>query len=269
MVVLDSLEFILQGNVETGWSDFQDEWWEKFFQKLLSINYCQSRIILTSQDLPAQLEAIGLGFQKCWYCQALTGFTESEQLELFEKIGLEIEGESEGVNYLKRIGTAYEGHPLALRVIAGEIVNHPFNGNVIAYWRKYGHEVEEVEQIHEEAELESINDKLKLDRYTRSLQRAIKQRVEKTFYRLANDVFNAYVLLCYSSVYRRPVPEIFFLKTAARLGWDENQQQVALDALRDRYLIEEEVINNELLLRQHNLIRTVALNCLRNWNNER
>ncbi len=269
LVVLDSLEFILKGNVETGWSNFQDEWWEKLFQKLLSINFCQSRIILTSQDLPAQLEAIALGSPNCWHCEPVKGFIESEWLELFENIGLEIEGESEAVNYLKRIGAAYEGHPLALRTIAGEIVSPPFNSNVVAYWRKYGHEVEEVEQIQKETELESREDQLKLDRYNRRLKRAVKQRVEKTFDRLAKDVYNAYVLLSFGSVYRRPIPEKFLLKTVARLGWDEDKQQVALDALRDRYLIEEEIINDELVLRQHNLIRSVALNHLRKWDNER
>ena len=224
---------------------------------------------MTSQDLPAQLEAIGSRYPKSWHCQRLSGFTELEQLELFEKIGIEIDLESDGGTYLKRIGAAYEGHPLALRVIAGEIVNQPFYGNVVAYWKRYGYEIEEIEQIQEETELESIDDRLKLERYNCHLKRAIKQRVEKTFERLAKDIFNAYQLLCYNSVYRRPVSETFWLKIAARLGWDENQQQAALDALRDRYLIEEEIINDELLLRQHNLIRSVALDHLKEWNNER
>ncbi len=269
LVVLDSLELILQGNIETGWSDFQDDYWEKFWQKLLSINSCQSSLILTSQDLPAQLEAIGFRYPKSWHCQRLSGLTELEQLELFEKIGIESDSQSDGVNYLKRIGAAYEGHPLALRVIAGEIVSQPFDGNVVAYWKQYGHEIEEVEQIQEETEFESIDDRLKLDRYNCHLKRAVKQRVEKTFERLANDIFNAYQLLCYNSVYRRPVSETFWLIIVAKLGWDEDKQQAALDALRDRYLIEEEVINDELLLRQHNLIRSVALDHLKKWNNER
>ncbi|MCP2728163.1 NB-ARC domain-containing protein [Limnofasciculus baicalensis] len=269
LVVLDSLELILQGNIETGWSDFQDDYWEKFWQKLLSINSCQSSLILTSQDLPAQLEAIGSRYPKSWYCQHLSGLTELEQLELFEKIGIESDSESDGVNFLKRIGAAYEGHPLALRVIGGEIVSQPFAGNVVAYWKRYGYEIEEIDQIQAETELDSRDDKLRLDSYNRHLQRAVKHRVEKTFERLANDIFNAYQLLGYASVYRRPVSETFWLRIAARLGWDEDKQQAALDALRDRYLIEEEIINDELLLRQHNLIRSVALNHLQKWNNER
>jgi len=44
---------------------------------------------------------------------------------------------------------------------------------------------------------------------------------------------------------------------------DENQQETALEALRDRYLVEEVVENDKFLLRQHNLIRSVALEHLR------
>jgi len=43
--------------------------------------------------------------------------------------------------------------------------------------------------------------------------------------------------------------------------WDCNseEQKLALEALRDRYLVEEVVENDQLLIRQHNLIRSVAL----------
>lgn len=146
-----------------------------------------------------------------WHCQSLSGFTEVEQLEFFQKNGLDVSTESPAKTYLERIGAAYEGHPLALRAIAGEIINHPFNGNVIAYWKQYGHEIEEIEQIKQQAEIESTGDRLKLDRYTLSLQRAVQQRIEKTFDRLTKDVPDAYLLLCFGSVYRRAVPESFYL----------------------------------------------------------
>jgi phage-related protein len=41
--------------------------------------------------------------------------------------------------------------------------------------------------------------------------------------------------------------------------WDEENSQQMLDTLRDRYLVEEVMDNNQSLLRQHNLIRTMAL----------
>jgi len=265
LLVIDSLELILEGNAETGWSNFKDEWWEKFFQSLLAANSCESRIIITSQDLPAQLEVIGLRYPNFWHCQSLSGFTEAEQLEFFCKNGLDVSDESPAKTYLERIGAAYEGHPLALRAITGEIVNYPFNGNVIAYWKQYGHEIEKIEQIKQQTEIESADDRLKLDRYTRSLQRSVQQRIEKTFERLSKDFPDAYLLLCFGAVYRRAVPESFYFKTLERFGLDQYRQEIALDALRDRYLIEENVINDDLLLRQHNLIRSVALVHLKNW----
>jgi hypothetical protein len=264
LLLIDSLEQILKGNEETGWSCFEDEWWERFFEQLMTAEACESRVILTSQNMPAQLEIMGLRYRNFWHCQSLSGLTEPERLELFETTGLETATESPAQPYLVRIGAAYEGHPLALRVIAGEIVNPPFNGNVVAYWKKYGHEVEEVEQDHQQTEVKSADDEFKLDRFTRRLQRAVKKRVELTFKRLAEEVFNAYVLLGEASVYRRPVPEDWWLSHLEDWDCDEEKQEVALDALRDRYLVEEEITDDDLLLRQHNLIRSVALVHLRN-----
>jgi len=44
---------------------------------------------------------------------------------------------------------------------------------------------------------------------------------------------------------------------------DREKQELALDALRDRFLVEEELIDDEIHLRQHNLIRSVALEHLK------
>ncbi|MFB2877754.1 tetratricopeptide repeat protein [Floridanema aerugineum] len=267
LVQIDSLENILQGNEEEGWSDFQDEWWVRFFQSLLAADICQSCIILTSQDLPAQIPTMGTKYQNFWYCQPLSGLEKPEQLVLFEKTGLEISINSPGRAYLERIGSAYEGYPLALRVIAGEIRNQPFNGNVVAYWNQYGREVEEVEKAIEEAKTKGItasaDDKFNLHRYTRQLRRNVRVRLEKTFERLKKNVRYAYILLCEASVYRSPVPEDFWLSHLEDWERNEEEPQVLLDALRDRFLVEEVIENNQCLLRQHNLIRSVALEHLR------
>ncbi|MEG4272646.1 MULTISPECIES: phosphorylase family protein [unclassified Microcoleus] len=267
LVQLDSLENILQGNEEEGWSDFKDEWWVRFFESLLAADSCESCIILTSQDLPAQIPTIGTRYQNFWYCQPLSGLEEPERLRLFDKTGLDVGTESTGKPYLERIGRAYEGHPLALRVIAGEIINQPFDSNVLAYWNQYGREVEEVEKAIEEAKTKGItasaDDKFNLHRYTRNLRRNVRFRLEKTFNRLAKDVRYAYILLCEASVYRCPVPEDFWLSHLEDWDRDEDEQQVALDALRDRYLVEGVVEGDRCLLRQHNLIRSVSLEHLK------
>jgi hypothetical protein len=239
----------------------------RFFESLLAADSCESCIILTSQDLPAQIPTIGTRYQNFWYCQPLSGLEEPERLRLFEKTGLDVGTESTGKPYLERIGRAYEGHPLALRVIAGEIRNQPFDGNVLAYWNQYGLEVEEVEKAIEEAKTKGItasaDDKFNLHRYTRNLRRNVRVRLEKTFNRLQKDVRYAYILLCEASVYRCPVPKDFWLSHLEDWDRDEDEQQVALDALRDRYLVEEVVESDRCLLRQHNLIRGVSLEHLR------
>jgi hypothetical protein len=265
LVVIDSLELILKENEEAGRKGFQDELWAKFFDGFLALGSCESRLIVTSQDLPEQIPA---RYKIFWDCQELRGLTASEQLELFEKTGLEVEIDSPNKPYLERIGAAYEGHPLALRVIAGEIGSQPFYGNVAGYWNKYGQEIEEVEKAIEEAKTKGItasaDDDWRLDRYTRELRKNVRVRLEKTFERLKKDVLNAYRLLCEASVYRCRVREEFWLSHLEDWDCDREKQELALDALRDRFLVEEELIDDEIHLRQHNLIRSVALEHLKN-----
>jgi nucleoside phosphorylase len=267
LIQMDSLENILQGSEEEGWNDFKDGWWLKFFESYLKAESAESRFILTSQDLPGQIEEVGTQSQNFWYCQPLGGLEQAEQMALFAKIELDISSTSTGRPYLERIGTAYEGHPLALRVIAGEIKNEPFEGNVVAYWNKYGGEVEEVEKAIAEAQdgkSTGADDKWRLDRFTRTLKRNVRARLNKTFDRLRADTQWAYILLCEASVYRCPVPEDFWLSHLEDWNRNENEQKEALDTLRDRYLIEEVIDNdNQYLLRQHNLIRSVSLENLK------
>ncbi|MGD1717727.1 NB-ARC domain-containing protein [Dapis sp. BLCC M172] len=272
LIIIDSLENILVGNEDEGWSDFQDELWVRFFEQFLASPECQSRIILTSQDFPGQIPE---RYQNFWVSKPLTGLSKSEQLQLFEKTGLEVEENSPNLPYLQRIGNAYEGHPLALRVIAGEIGSKPFNGNVVAYWKRYGNEFEEVEKGIEEAKSKRItgaDDRFLLDRYTRMLRKKVKSRLDKTFFRLRKDALNAYRLICVSAIYRCEVPESFWLKLLKNWQCDEEQQEVALQTLHDRFLVEveERVDENsgEFLLRQHNLIRSVSLEHLKKLDEE-
>jgi SEFIR domain len=264
LVQMDSLENILQGNEEEGWNDFQDEWWLKFFESYLKAEFCQSCIILTSQDLPGQIQMVGTRSQNFWHCQLLSGLEPSEQLALFEKTALDISPTSAGKAYLERISSAYEGHPLALRVIAGEIKNKPFEGNVVAYWNKYGSEVEEVEKAIAEAQAgksTGAEDKWQLDRFTQTLRKNVRSRLNTTFARLKDEVKWAYVLLCEASIYRCPVPQEFWLSHLEDWDRNEDEQKAALNALQERYLLEEivEHSSSQCFLRQHNLIRSVSL----------
>ena len=274
LIQIDSLEKILEGNEEEGWNDFKDEWWVKFWESFLKTDSCQSSIILTSQDFPQQIEEKGTRFRNFWHYQLLSGLEKSEQLALFGKTGLDVSNEAEGKPYLERIGRAYEGHPLALRVIAGEIANRPFNKNVMAYWNEYGNEVEEVEKAIEEAKSSGVtvgaDDSYNLQGYTRSLRRNVKSRLEKTYNRLRKDVRNAYLLLCESSVYRCEVSKDFWLSHLEDWDIEEEDWEKALDTLRDRFLVEEMVDedSNVVMVRQHNLIRGVSLEHLKKLDDE-
>ncbi|CAD5954731.1 hypothetical protein PCC9214_02785 [Planktothrix tepida] len=264
LVVMDSLELIMKGNEDEGWSDFEDEGWVKFFHGLLASSICQSRLILTTQELPGQIDS---RYKNFWDSQLLSGLEASEQLALFEKTGLDIEPASGHQPYLERIGKAYEGHPLALRVISGEIGDKPFFGNVIAYWNTYGKEIEEVEKAIAEAKEQGIiqgaNDQWKLDRYTGNLRKRVRSRLEITFSRLEKDAFNAYLLLCSASIYRCAVTPDYWLSLLED-DCEEEEQEIALETLRDRFLFEDSVENNQSVIRQHNLIRSIALEYLKN-----
>ncbi len=242
-VQIDSMEKLLEGDDRQGWSEFCDPLWLDLLQQLLAGQDCQSQLILTTQDLPGGLESVGSRYPQIWHCQAVRGLSAAEQLELFAKRGLS----GTNTDYLQRIGSLYDGHPLVLRVIAEDI--KACGGNVQRYW-----------QQGKFAELEA-NRPANLSR--RKLQLEVKQRVKGTLARLSEDALQ---LLCRSAVYRRPVPETFWLAMLPDCAYPET----ALELLKARALAQEEWeegawlgTDGELPLRQHNLIRSVAYELLK------
>ncbi|MBE7385858.1 MAG: helix-turn-helix domain-containing protein [Leptolyngbya sp. SIO1E4] len=265
LLLIDSLEELLQGNEKEGWSEFQDEAFLSFFQHVLSTEQFQSRIVVTSQALPSQLLTYGSRYRSTWATQLLTGLSSSEQLALFDKTGLDVSPDAEAYSTLVRMGKAYEGHPLALRIISGEIGGKPFFGDVLAYWNRYGHEIEAVETAIAEAEAGQVvgaDDKWRLDRFTRELRRNVRARLEQTLQRLRQDAKFAYILLCEASVYRCAVPEDWWLSHLEYWDCNEETRENALDALKDRFLVEEAISAGDYTLRQHALIRSVSLDHL-------
>ena len=270
LVVIDSLEEVLQGNAEEGWSEFQDPHFLSFFTQVLSRPSFASTVLVTSQELPAPILAMGTRYQNFWHCQLLQGLKETEYLDLFAKAGLSLDS-IQVREYIQRIGQAYEGHPLALRVIAGEMGDGPFFGQVEVYWQRYGSEIEAVERALAEAQegvVVGADDRWRLDRFTRTLRRNVRERLEQTLERLRRDLRSAYLLLCEASVYRCGVPESFWLSHLDYWNVSPEDQEQALDILRDRFLVEEVVQGQEVLVRQHHLIRSVGLDHLRRWDEE-
>ncbi|MCL1468044.1 tetratricopeptide repeat protein [Argonema galeatum] len=266
LVQIDSVEVLLQkGDENPDRNEFEDARWWEFFQQLLAGGECQSRLILTSQHLPTQFSS---RYKNFWHKKPLSGLSETEQLQLFSKLfeeqvknptpTLPVYGEgaklppvdggteggslSEAAVYLLRMGNTYEGHPLLIEVLAGEILEHPYNGNVVAYWRKHQQEFAAIAPARNSEELE----------------RNVKDRVRETLKRLEKDVPYAYTLLLRSSVYRLPVREDFWL--AMLQGLTDDEKNSALGTLKYRYLVEIDRVTDDgkNVLRQHNLIRNVA-----------
>jgi hypothetical protein len=263
LILMDSLEYLLTGNEESGWGDFKDEWWGKFFVSFLAESDCQSRFILTSHDLPTKFETEGERYKNLWYCQLLKGLEVPEQVALFQKA--ELDGDLEFPHSpLRVIGEVYDGHPLALRTIAGEIKGS-YGGKVRAYWKENSRYIEEVKEAIDEARNQGIvkgdEDRWQLASYTKVLRRKVKERIEKTFERLKNDVYDAYLLLCTASIYRCEVKEKWWLINLEDEGYSDERQKAAIQTLRERYLVEDGGVDDEdnRLVGQHNLIRSVAI----------
>ncbi|MGB5772139.1 MAG: tetratricopeptide repeat protein [Crocosphaera sp.] len=242
-IQIDSVERLL--NIEN--NAFIDDYWLTFLNQCLNSNF-PSRLLLTSQALPIEMMELGDRYPNVFYTVTLSGLSATEehkeQLEFFSKAGITVNESNSCI--LGQIGDIYEGHPLALQVIAGEI-HQDYNNNVAEYWEVNR---QEFEQITRELPLQRLSPAL----YNEALQKRIRQRIEKSLQQLSN---NALSLLCRSSVYRRSVPRIFWLG----MLWDnsEKEKQQAYLQLGDRALVEKE----KGLIRQHNLIRDIAYDLLR------
>jgi hypothetical protein len=267
LVLIDSLEALLARNEEYGWGDFEDESWSNFFTSYLSAESCESRLIVTSQDLPISISSRNFNG---YHQKVLSGLDEQEQMDLFEKQDLDVSEGSDDQILLMRIGKVYQGHPLTLRVVVGDIVGS-FGGSVEAFWTGVHGEIEEVEVALAEAksgaQTSGENDDWKLHKLTREIQiKVYRQRLESVFDRLRRQSQEAYLLICVGAIYRQPEQEEAWLRLievyAMRLGWgiyDSDRQKKVLDELRDRLLVESPVSNNRRLIGLHNLIRSVAL----------
>ncbi len=262
LLILDSIEYLLIADSQRR-SNFADEWWASFWQGLLAAPTCKSKIIVTSQGFPVQLAAECDRYRNFGHQEILTGLVESEQREFFTKFGFSEEIES-NESKLLLIGDIYDGHPLAMRVICGEI-QAEWQSNISAYWRENGAYIEEVQTAlkaaREQGKVEGSQDRWQLASYTVKLGDLVQTRITITFDRLKHQLPTAYMLICVASVYRCEVPESFWLSHLELRNFDLQQQKLAIAALRDRFLIEDCGFcnNNERLVAQHNLIRSVAI----------
>ncbi len=232
LLQFDSLEVLLQGN------DFVDSWWEEFFNSFLANS--QSRFILTSQVFPRQLYK---RYKEFLGEYQLPGLGEKEQWQLWQKLfslqGKELQRDSLPGQHLQQISKVYEGHPLVIKVIAGEILD-AYQGDVSAYYQRYEEEFTVIERsdTHE------------------GLENKVRARVKVALARLKKEAPTAYSLLLRSSVFRLAVVADFWLGMLP--GVKEREKKRGRNVLESRCLVIEE--GN--LLRQHNLIRSTASSLL-------
>ena len=253
LIIIDSVEWILQGNQENGWSEFLDREWAVFLRKFVSCPSCQSKLVITSQHLP---ENVSSGYENFWVEEPLSGLIEEEQIDLFRKMGLNIDDEK--LTYLKRLGSVYEGHPLVLKHIAGNI-KISYDGNILAYWKEYGHEIQKVEQDLDAIKSNKIiNGKWQIHQYNRTLYEHVLFRFNRSFERLKQYSYSAYLLICLGSAYLTPSSKEDWLEHLDVEGYTRNEQESAWRILEGENLIERYIEGNEPLYRIHNLVRSVA-----------
>lgn len=269
-LLFDSLETLLVATEQSYGGVFQDSIWTQFFEGFLLPETTPSRIIITSQELPLDI-ANERYYQLCKRC-VLTGLGEAEQIALFKLTDFDVSEFSAEREILLRLGRAYRGHPLVLRIIIGEIWES-FQGNVEAYWYEVKSKIEEVEQALAAAEadvtqIEGAEDEWKLHILTRKVRAAVnQQRLKLVFERLQTQAPDAYLLICVASIYRIPVEvkgwALQLANFTQRLEGErcsEFRQELALEELHHRFLVEEGLnLNQRRTLGQHPLVRSVAL----------
>lgn len=270
VLLFDSLETLLETTEDGDGEIFRERMWAKFFSGFLSAERMPSRIIVTSQDLPTEIALER--YRHRWHRCILTGLNRAEQIALFDKTGFDVEPDSEERDILLRLGLAYRGHPLILRVIAGEIWES-FQGNVEAYWYEVREKIEAVEHAIAEAEADATKvrgdaDEWKLHVLTRRIRLEVnQQRLRSVFERLQSRAPDAYLLLCAASIYRIPVEVEGWTMQLANLTrrlegrlCSPERQELALEELHHRFLVEEGINeNNRRTLGQHPLVRSTSL----------
>ena len=255
LLVIDMLEEVLEADGQGG-HKFREPVFAKFLERVLLAESMPSRIVLTSQDrLPVLAEG---RFSQRSCPVPLGGLEESEVRSLFEEWEVRVEDE-EDWQHLQSMARAYEGHPLALKVIAGEI-REDYRGNIRAYWHEYGNEIEEVEQLRASSVERDREDKPRIDRYSFRLKDLVKKRVEKTLARLQKAYPLACLMLCMGATYRRPVERRAWLLQLA--DYPREEQELAFQILQRRFFLEAEQPGHKKLYRPHNLIRRAALDLL-------
>ncbi len=229
---LDSLEYLLCQTPE-GTSQFIDRAWADFLCDFLTANTA-SRIVITSQALPANLLEQCDRYGNRWHSHSLRGLEKPAWLDLFRTYGVVPQTPTDAT-HLCTIAEYFDGHPLILKMIAGDIGKPLFGGSATKYWHDY-YSQQTRPKLHQSEE-----------------QRA-RHWVNQTLTQLPNL---PHQMLQRGAVFRRAVPEGFYLAMLEDTA--DPERQAALQTLKSRYLVEDDDIQaGQIFIRQHNLIRECA-----------
>lgn len=237
---LDSVEYLLNQD-DDGESHFGDASWLDFFYHFLT-QPSNARIVLTSQALPPDLVNRCLRYDNLWYEISLTGLERNHWLDLFRNYGVASQTD-EDAQHLHTIAEYFEGHPLILKMIVGDIGKRPFNGDVGKYWHEYYSQRQS-----------QLAPKLR-----QSQEQRARTWINQTIQSLPDLPRQ---MLQHCAVFRRPIPEKFYRAMLQEIA--PSDAHGAIMMLKDRNLVEEHDLQaGQFWLRQHNLIREVAYGNLR------
>lgn len=244
LLILDGIEALLEPDTNDGYQ-FREPIFAQFFERLLAAEMMPARIVLVSQDKPPEVAS----YKERTHLQYLQGLNEREALTLFAKWNVKPKNIVERW-YLQRIICSYEGHPLALRVIAGEINDLPYQGNIKAYWQVYGHGIEKIERVflyrQNKSNLRKIN-----------LMDLVRLRIEISFDQMLRTSSLAALLLCMGTAFECAMERSNWLFLIA--DYPPQVQTSALHTLERRFLSEELNCAKDTRYCLPKLIRQVAI----------
>ncbi len=253
LLILDMVENLLTSD-HSGCHRFQDPAFTLFFDQLIQSEDIPSCLILTSQDqIPVMVEGRYGGRS---HVEHLKGLDPTESLQLFVLWDVIPTRDSE-TEYLQQLIQTYEGHPLALQIIAGEILDFPYHSDISAYWQDYGQEIIAKEQQKQALASPNHYEQITLAYYSLSLSDLVKGRIEHSLQRLKASAPLAYILLCMGSVYCCSVERAAWLLLIA--DSPKEAQLSAFQTLQRRCLLEGDLATGQVTYHIHSLIRSVAL----------
>jgi len=248
LLVINSIEYILQLNIKKSNNIFRDNLWYQFFLRISKLNSFGSRLIITSQTRPDELVQLQDRYHNRISYELIRGLNTQDAIELFSKWSLLKSDDVKQKELVSRIAAVYDGHPLALETIAGEI-KVDFEENINKYWEVYNKEIADAEVAKK-----SGRGEVSLHDWSENLKERVEARVENTLQRLKTANIDAYNILIHLSFKPRVHKSYFAGHYQRLLELNEQQINAAVTTLIKRFLL----IKRGDEFEQHDLIRSVA-----------